>query len=135
MPVGVGETEDDKDMAPARGIITWSLSSFGRTMVGGLLQNATCSTLPDWLYIHVAASTTLAPRVKEKVSGKSKRATEARQEMTMLKLVAKPLRMLSAYLITRAVMRPPKTWMKTVDHAHAPKLWKRSSPCWFLERS
>ena len=36
-------------------------------MEGGLLQNATCSTLPDWLYIHVAASTTLAPEGKWEV--------------------------------------------------------------------
>ena len=134
MAVGVVETEDDEDVVLVMVIITSSFPSFGKTIVGDL-QDSRCSTFPDWLYIHVAANTTLTPSVKVKVGGKSKRATEARHEMTMLKLVAKPLRMLSAYLITRAAMRPPKTWMKTVDHAHPPKLWNRSNLCSLLEGS
>ena len=105
--MGVGET-DEKDAVLVRGVITSSFPSSGKTIVGGL-QSPGWGAFPDWLYIHVAANTTVAPSAKVKVSGKSKRATEARNEMTMLKLVAKPLRILSAYLITSAVMRPPKT--------------------------
>ena len=133
--VGVGETEDDEEAVLVNGMMTPSFPSIGKTMAGVPLQNPKCNKLPDWLYIHVAANTTLAPRANGNVRGKSKKATEARHEMTMLKLVANPLRMLSAYLITNAVMRPPKTWMKTVDQAQAPKLWNRSNPCSCFERS
>ena len=73
------------------------------------------------MYNHVATSTMSEPRTKENVSAKSKSATEARKEMTMLKLVAKPLRMLSEYLMTRAVRSPPRTWTETVAHAQGPK--------------
>ena len=78
-----------------------------------------------WLYIQVATRTTRAPRMKLTVIWKWKRATEARKEMTMLRLVAKPFRILSAYLMTRAVSKPPKTWVRTVAHAHTPKFSKR----------
>lgn len=49
------------------------------------------------------------PRTKVNVIWKSKRATEARNEMTILREVANPLSMLSEYLITMAVTSPPKT--------------------------
>ena len=62
-----------------------------------------------WLYSQVAARTTADPRTKEKVSWRSNRVTEARNEMTMDREVANPLRMLSAYLITNAVNSPPMT--------------------------
>jgi len=61
------------------------------------------------------------PRIKVNVIWKSKSATDARNDITMLKLVAKPLRMLSEYLMTIAVSRPPSTWMATVAQAQAPK--------------
>ena len=107
--MGVVETEDDAENDLVSGTITSSLSGAGEMIVGDLLQNQMCNALPDWLYIHVAANTTLAPSAKVNVRGKLKKTTEARHEMTMLKLVAKPLRMLSAYLMTIAVTRPPKT--------------------------
>lgn len=62
-----------------------------------------------WLYIHVATSTTVDPRIKVIVIWKLNSATDARNEMTMLSEVAKPLRMLSAYLMTSAVNSPPRT--------------------------
>jgi len=46
---------------------------------------------------------------KERVMLKLKRMTDARKDRMMERLVAKPLRILSEYLITIAVMRPPKT--------------------------
>jgi hypothetical protein len=80
-----------------------------------------------WLYIQVATKTMLDPRTNVMVSGKLNNETEARQEIIMLKLVANPFKMLSAYLITSAVIKPPKTCIATVAHAQPPKLWKRSS--------
>jgi len=62
-----------------------------------------------WLYNHVAVSTITDPRVKVIEIWKSNSATDARKDITMLRLVAKPLRMLSEYLMTKAVIRPPKT--------------------------
>lgn len=64
------------------------------------------------------------PRAKVKVNLKLKSAVEARKEIMMLRLVAKPFKMLSEYLMTMAVTRPPRTCTETVAHAHAPKLWK-----------
>lgn len=58
---------------------------------------------------------------KHGVMRKSKMATEERDEITMLSEVAKPFMMLSEYLITTAVTRPPKTCMATVAHAQPPK--------------
>lgn len=78
-----------------------------------------------WLYSHVAMSTITEPRTKVMDILKSKRATDARNEMTMLRLVANPFRMLSEYLMTMAVTNPPNTWTNTVAHAHAPKSWNR----------
>lgn len=78
-----------------------------------------------WLYIQVATRTTVEPRTKVTVMWKLKRATEARKEMTMLSDVAKPLRMLSAYLITSAVNKPPSTCTATVAHAQMPKFANR----------
>src|ERR1700683_1725824 len=48
---------------------------------------------------------------------------DARKDMMMLRLVAKPLRRLSEYLMTMAVIKPPKTWIATVAHAQPPKFW------------
>jgi len=81
-----------------------------------------------WLYSHVATRTTKEPMMNVKVIWKSKRATDARKEMTMLRLVANPLRILSEYLMTRAVSRPPNTCTHTVPHAHPPKLRNRVDP-------
>lgn len=78
-----------------------------------------------WLYIHVATKTVTAPIKKPIVILNWKRTTLARKLRTILKLVANPLRMLSEYLMTTAVRRPPRTWMKTVAQAQGPKLWKR----------
>lgn len=78
-----------------------------------------------WLYIQVAFSTTTDPMMKGHVMRKSKSATEAKNEMTMLKLVANPLRMLSEYLMTIAVTKPPRTWTSTVAQAHKPKWLNR----------
>lgn len=78
-----------------------------------------------WLYIQVAFNTTAEPIINGQVMRKSNSATEARKEMTMLKLVAKPLRILSEYLMTIAVTKPPSTWTSTVAQAHNPKLLNR----------
>jgi len=78
------------------------------------------------LYIAVAMRTVVEPKTKPGVILKLKRATEARNEITMLKLVANPLRILSEYLMTTAVTKPPKTWTATVAQAQRPKLRKRS---------
>jgi len=81
------------------------------------------ATFPlGWLYRHVAVRTTVDPRMKVKDIWKSKSATDARKDITMLRLVAKPLRMLSEYLMTIAVIKPPKTCIATVPHAQPPKL-------------
>lgn len=64
---------------------------------------------PGWLYIQVAMSTVDEPITKPGEMLKSNNATEARKERTMDRDVAKPLRILSEYLITIAVTRPPKT--------------------------
>lgn len=79
-----------------------------------------------WLYNHVALSTMAEPNTKVNVMRKSNSATDARKEMTMLKLVAKPLRMLSEYFMTIAVTKPPKTWTLTVAQAQGPKSWKNA---------
>ena len=70
-------------------------------------------------------STITEPRTKVRVILKLKRAMDARNEMTMLILVANPFRMLSEYLMTIAVNNPPNTWTNMVAHAHAPKLLNR----------
>lgn len=75
-----------------------------------------------WLYSHVAASTIVDPKRKVKDIWKSNNATDTRNEITILRLVAKPLRILSEYLMTMAVTKPPKTWIATVAHAQPPKL-------------
>lgn len=68
----------------------------------------------------------MAPPTKLGVILKSNRATEARKEKIMDKEVAKPLRMLSLYFITIAVIKPPNTCMETVAQAQPPKFLKRS---------
>jgi hypothetical protein len=73
----------------------------------------------------VAARTTLAPTINEAVIRKSKSPTETRKEMTIESDVAKPFMILSAYLITRAVMSPPRTCVRTVAQAHGVKLANR----------
>jgi len=89
------------------------------------LEAAALERVGCWLYSHVAIRTTVDPRTNVIVMWKSNKATDARNEMTMLRLVAKPLRILSEYLITMAVTRPPSTWTHTVAHAHAPKFSNR----------
>lgn len=69
-------------------------------------------------------STIADPKTKVKDIWKSNNAIDARKDITMLRLVAKPLRMLSEYLMTMAVIKPPKTCIETVAQAQAPKLWK-----------
>lgn len=61
-----------------------------------------------WLYIHVATKTVVLPTKNEGVNVNSNSATEARNDKMMARLVAKPLRMLSEYLMTTAVTNPPK---------------------------
>ena len=73
----------------------------------------------------MATRTTSAPRTKAIVIRKLNNATDTRKEITMLKLVAKPFKILSAYLMTSAVSRPPRTCVSTVAHAQTPKLAKR----------
>ena len=75
-----------------------------------------------WLYIHVATSTTVAPMRKVGVIWNPNSTTDARKDRTIDKLVAKPLRMLSEYLMTTAVTSPPKTCTATVAQAQPPKL-------------
>lgn len=79
-----------------------------------------------WLYIQVALNTVVAPIIKDGVMLKSNSATEAKNDRTIDREVAKPFRMLSEYLMTIAVTRPPRTWMATVAQAHAPK-WRNKS--------
>lgn len=67
-------------------------------------------------------STIVDPSRKVKDIWKSNSATEARKDITILRLVAKPLRILSEYLMTIAVIKPPKTCIATVAHAQPPKL-------------
>jgi hypothetical protein len=52
---------------------------------------------------------------------KWKSPTEARNDITIDRDVAKPFMMLSEYLITRAVISPPRTWVMTVAQAHGVK--------------
>jgi hypothetical protein len=79
-----------------------------------------------WLYIHVATKTVDEPMMNVGVIRKSNSATDARNDKIIERLVANPFRMLSEYLMTTAVMSPPKTWMATVAHAQPPKFRKRS---------
>lgn len=79
-----------------------------------------------WLYIHVATSTVEDPTMNDGVRRKLKRMTEARKDRMIDNDVANPLRILSEYLITIAVTKPPKTWIETVAHAHPPKFLNRS---------
>lgn len=68
------------------------------------------ASLPGgWLYIHVATRTVVDPMTKEGVMRKSKRMTDAKNEIMIDKLVANPFKMLSEYLMTTAVTSPPKT--------------------------
>ena len=62
-----------------------------------------------WLYIHVATRTVVEPMMNDGVMRKSNSMTDARDEMIMDRLVAKPFRMLSEYLMTTAVINPPNT--------------------------
>jgi len=56
---------------------------------------------------------------------KWKSPTETRNDITIDREVAKPFMMLSAYLITRAVRSPPRTWVMTVAQAHGVKFANR----------
>ena len=75
----------------------------------GLHPRTSTDEPSGWLYIQVATRTTVEPRMNVSVIWKLNSTTDARNEMTMERLVANPLRMLSAYLMTNAVRRPPKT--------------------------
>ena len=72
------------------------------------IEIVTVSFPGGWLYIHVAAKTVVLPTTNDGVNLESNSATEARNDKTMARLVAKPLRMLSEYLMTTAVINPPK---------------------------
>jgi hypothetical protein len=63
--------------------------------------------------------------MNELVMRKWKSPTEARKDITMDREVAKPFMMLSEYLITRAVISPPRTWVRTVAQAHGVKFANR----------
>lgn len=65
---------------------------------------------------HVVARTMLNPTTNGTVMLKSNRAMEARNEMMVLKLVAKPFMMLSAYLMTTGV-----TNLHEIAQAHPAK--------------
>jgi len=62
------------------------------------------------------------PSTKVAVKVKSKSAMDAKNDRTILRLVAKPFRMLSEYFMTIAVTSPPSTCTATVAHAQGPKL-------------
>jgi len=79
-----------------------------------------------WLYSHVATKTVVLPTTNDGVNVKSNSATEARNDRMMARLVAKPLRILSEYLMTTAVTNPPNVWMATVPHAQPPKFLSKS---------
>ena len=78
------------------------------------------------MYIHMAAKMVVLPTINDGVNLKSNNTTEARNDKMMARLVAKPLRMLSKYLMTTGVINPPKVWMATVPQAHPPKFFNRS---------
>lgn len=107
------------------------IGSFESTGVKGVLFEEvrtmdTSGSFPGgWLYIQVEQSTVDAPMTNEGVIRKSKRMTDAKNDSTMDRLVAKPFKMLSEYLITMAVTSPPNTWIATVAQAHIPKFLRR----------
>lgn len=74
----------------------------------------------------MAAKTVVLPTKNDGVNLKSNSTTEARNDKMMARLVAKPFRMLSEYLMTTAVIKPPKVWMATVPQAHPPKFLIKS---------
>src|SRR5260370_38460733 len=63
--------------------------------------------------------------MNEAVMRKWKSPTETRNDITIDREVAKPFMMLSAYLITRAVISPPRTCVMTVAQAHGVKFANR----------
>ena len=77
--------------------------------LGITLVMATSSFPGGWLYIHVATRTVVEPMTKDGVIRKPNSATDARNERTIERLVAKPFRILSEYLMTIAVISPPRT--------------------------
>ena len=85
--------------------------------VGLLAGGVDVSEEEGWLYIQVALNTVDAPIINDGVMLKSNSATDAKKERTIEREVANPFRMLSEYLITIAVMRPPRTWIATVAQA------------------
>ena len=66
----------------------------------------------------------LEPKRNVGVILKSKSATDARKDRIIERLVANPLRILSEYLMTMAVINPPSTWIATVAQAQPPKFLK-----------
>ena len=95
-------------------------------VVGLLAADVDVSEEEGWLYIQVALSTVDAPIMNDGVMLKSNNATDAKKERTIEREVANPFRMLSEYLMTMAVIRPPRTWMATVAQAQPPK-WRNKS--------
>ena len=91
---------------------------------GITLWMTTSSFSGGWLYIQVATSTVVDPMRNEGVILKPNNATDAKNERTIDKLVAKPFRILSEYLMTMAVINPPSTWIATVAQAQPPKFLK-----------
>lgn len=74
-----------------------------------------------------ASSTNTVPARNEFVMVKSYRYTLAIHDKTMLMLVAKPLRMLSACFTTRATISPPNAWHRIAAYVHPVKSWEK--PC------
>lgn len=77
-------------------------------------------------YESVLRMTSATPAAKGAVNGKLKKATLKPKLRTMLKLTAKPFKMLSACLMTMATARPPVTCNTTVAQALAPK-WRKGA--------
>lgn len=76
------------------------------------------------LHSQVDPTTRQVPSTKLGVTVKLKRITPAIKLKTMANDVANPLMILSEYLMTRAVTKPPSTCVKTTAQAQTPKLAK-----------
>jgi len=67
-------------------------------------------------YMYVATMTRDEPITNCSDSSKSKKYIDAMHEMTIAADVAKPLRMLSAYLTTTATSSPLNAWREIINH-------------------
>jgi hypothetical protein len=70
--------------------------------------------------------TKVAPMLKLKLGRKSNNIALTKQEKMILKLVAKTLRTLSAYLTTNATIKPPAAW--TITTVQTQKLYPIKKP-------